>query len=58
MMVVVVLLLKLRKGQDWTQAWLEANAKIVTVDENLTHSMAEFAKFSTRSEGNLSLALN
>lgn len=55
---MVVLLLKPRKGQEWTQGWLEANAKIVTVEESLTHSMAEFAKFSSRSEGNMSLALD
>ena len=36
----------LRKGQEWTETWLNANAKIISVDEHLTHAMAEFAKFS------------
>lgn len=36
----------LRKGQEWTENWLNENVKMMAVDEHLTHVMAEFAKFS------------
>ena len=41
-----------RKGQLFTKQWMEANCKVVQVDQNLTHGLAEFGKFTAKLQEN------
>lgn len=37
-----------RKGQAYTRDWMEKNCKVLQVDQNMTHGLAEFGRFHAK----------